>query len=602
MSRARYFVKPLLLLIIIILSAILPNVGAEPNIKSVTHYPENPYSRDEITIFVEVNDTSNITKINVLYCQIEPVYGCYPDILNMTLGENNTYTTIITRDLEGVTLLGINLTLTYNNGSKEYSPIGGEDYHYIDINTTLDGGGSPPCPTESTLAIQVLTMVLIVILGFLIAKHVKRKDKKLPMNKKMQGVIVVIFLLIFISLGVLFLTPGDITKASDFTLTDIDGNTFNLTDFSGQVVILDMMSIPCKGCKFVEEDLKEIYPDYQNEVIFISVDILADDTDQMLRDYREAHNIEWIIARDTDELILKYRSELIPKVIIINADGYATYEGGISDVKTLKGELDKAISGEAEAIAIEEASYVSLAVLAGFAFFFSPCAFPMLPGYLAYYLKKGSEEGGKIPLRRAAMAGIISAAGIIIVSLGIGIVVIFAGTSILEGVTIFGLIVGIILIVLGGLLLTPFQYWKIVRPFQTVWGRLRAMGRKKPKSEGESAGEESTSMGGGSGFYGGLFLYGLGYGAAAAGCTAPIFIAVLIAALGAGLIFGLLVLILYNLVAAILMISITIAIAHFGAGAAQKLSQYTEVIKKVSGVVLILVGVYLLWFYFAASG
>ncbi|UCE36327.1 MAG: redoxin domain-containing protein [Thermoplasmata archaeon] len=576
-------------------------MSAESNIRSVTYYPEKPFSYDEITVYVQVNDTSNITKVNMLYCQIEPEEGCYPDLHNLTLGENNTYSTIITRDLEGVTLLGINITVTYDDGSKEYSPLGGEDYHYIDINTSLEGGEAPPCPTESNLAMQVLIVILVVILVFLVVKHVKRKDKTIPMNKKMQAIILVIFILIFIVMGVLFLSPSEVTEAPGFTLTDIDGNTFNLTDFRGKVVILDMMSIPCKGCKIVEKNLKEIYPDYKDEVVFISVDILVDDTDGMLQDYRDSHNIDWAIARDTDDLILKYRAELIPKIIIINGDGYATFEGEVEDVSTLKKELDDAISGEAEAIAIQEASYVSLAILAGFAFFFSPCAFPMLPGYLAYYLKKGAEEGGKIPLRRAAMAGTISAAGIIIVSLLLGIVVILAGTSILEGVAVFGLIVGIILIVLGGLLLTPFQYWKIIRPIQAFWAKLRSKFQKKSKDGEVSESSDPTTTGGESGFYGGLFLYGLGYGAAAAGCTAPIFIAVLVAALNAGLIFGLSVLILYNLVAAVLMISITIAIAHFGAGAAQKLSQYTEVIKKISGAVLIVVGIYLVWIYVSTA-
>ena len=132
---------------------------------------------------------------------------------------------------------------------------------------------------------QVLIIALIVILVFLLLKHVKRKDKTKPMNKKVQGLIVIIFILIFVIFGVLFLSPSEIKEAPDFTLTDIDGNTFNLTDFRGQVVILDMMSIPCKGCKIVEGDLKEIYPDYQDDVIFISIDILSDDTDDMLRDY-----------------------------------------------------------------------------------------------------------------------------------------------------------------------------------------------------------------------------------------------------------------------------------------------------------------------------
>ncbi|UCG67961.1 MAG: redoxin domain-containing protein [Thermoplasmata archaeon] len=601
MSCIRLLVKTWILLVFIISLVFPPSVTAEPNVKNVIHYPENPFSFDEITVYVELNDTSNITAVKLLYCQIEPVYGCYPDILNLTLGDNNTYSIAITRDLSGVTLLGLNFTVSYIDGSKEFSPIGGQEYHYININTSDDGGTTPPCPTEGNLAMQVLIVILIIILVFLVVKHIKREDKTKPMNKKIQAVILVVFILIFVILAALFLTPGEVKKAPEFTLTDIDGNTFNLTDFRGKVVLLDMMSIPCKGCKIVEKNLKEIYPDFKDEVVFISVDILVDDTDIMLQDYRETHDINWTIARDTDDMILKYSAELIPKIIIINGDGYATFEGEVEEVSTLKKELNDAISGEAEAIAIQEASYVSLAILAGFAFFFSPCAFPMLPGYLAYYLKKGSEEGGKIPLRRAAMAGTISALGIIIVSLILGVVVIFAGTSILEGVAVLGLVVGVILIVLGGLLLTPFQYWKIVRPFQALWAKLRSIGKKKPKEGEVGAAGVSTTPGGGSGFYGGLFLYGLGYGAAAAGCTAPIFIAVLISALSAGLVFGLSVLILYNMVAAVLMISITITIAHFGAGAAQKLSQYTEVIKKISGAVLIVVGIYLLWIYFTTA-
>ena len=599
MNKAGLLKKSLVMLVLIILLIFLPNVSAEPNIKSVTYYPENPFSGDEITVYVEVNDTSNITDVRLLYCQIEPSYLCYPP-LHMTLIDNNTYTINITENLEGITRLGFNITVSYENGSKEYSPKDGT-YHYVNFTGEEP---KPPSPTENTLALQALVVALIVVLIFMITLYIRDRKKAKPINKKIFGALTVVIVVLAGAALTLFLLgqeEGEIKEAPNFTLTDIDGNTFNLTDLRDQVVLLDMMSIPCESCKLVEKDLKDIYPDYKDEVVFISIDILAEDTDEMLRDYRETHEIDWIIAKDTDEVILKYNSQAVPKVVIINATGYATYENsGLTNKGTLKRELDEAIYGEAEAINIQQASYISLAILAGFAFFFSPCAFPMLPGYLAYYLKKGSEEGGKIPLRRAAMAGTISATGIIIVSLGLGIVVIFAGTSILEGVAIFGLIVGIILIVLGVLLLTPFQYWKIVRPFQNLWARLRGMARRKPKVEVESAGEESISAGG-SGFYGGLFLYGLGYGAAAAGCTAPIFIAVLVAALGAGLIFGILVLILYNLVAAVLMISITLAIAYFGAGAAQKLSQYTEVIKKVSGVVLIVVGIYLLWIYFAAS-
>lgn len=596
MSKVVFLKKLRLFFMVVILLTFIPLASAESNIKKVTYSPEIPFPGEKIEVYIEVNDTSNITDVRLQYCQIEPSYLCYPP-LHMTLIDNNTYIVNITENLEGITKLGLNITVTYENGSKEYSPKDGK-YHYVNFTGEEP---KPPSPAENTLALQVFIVALIVVLIFMIILYIRDRKRAKPMNKKVFGALMaVIVVLAGAALTLFFLgqEEGEIKEAPNFTLTDIDGNTFNLTDFRDQVVLLDMMSIPCESCKLVEKDLKDIYPDYKDEVVFISIDILTEDTDEMLQDYRESHKIEWIIARDTDEVILKYNSQAVPKVVIINATGYATYENsGLTNKGTLKRELDEAIYGEAEAINIQQASYISLAILAGFVFFFSPCAFPMLPGYMAFYLKKGAEEGGKIPLRKAAIAGIISAMGIIIVSLVIGIIAIFAGTSILKDVGILGLIVGIILIVLGVLLLTPFQYWKIVRPFQTLLARFRGTGQKK----GEGMTGDSISCGGSSGFYGGLFLYGLGYGAAAAGCTAPIFIAVLVAALSAGLIFGLIVLILYNLVAAILMISITIAIAYFGAGAAQKLSQYTEKIKKISGAVLIVVGIYLIWFYWAAS-
>jgi cytochrome c-type biogenesis protein len=518
----------------------------------------------------------------------------------MSLEENNTYRGTITQDLKGVTKLGYNITVDYMNGTQEFSPKDAE-YHYVNINTSSEDGITQTDPFENTLVMQILIIILVVVLALILAKHFTRKDKTKPMNKKLQVLMVVIFILIFAVLAVLFLNPGEVKEAPDFTLTDIDGNTFNLTDFKGdKVVLLDMMSIPCKGCKLVEADLKEIYPEYSDDVVFISVDVLADDTDEMLQDYRESHGIEWTIARDTDELILKYRAELIPKVIIINKDGFATYETGQTDVDTLKSELDDAISGRARAIALQEASFVSLAILAGVASFFSPCAFPMLPGYIAYYLRKDSEAGGKIPLSKAALSGTVSAAGIILVYIIIGILVVLAGTSIMEYIGIFGLIVGIVLIVLGILMFTPIQYWKIVRPFQNIWKGLRDI-KKTPEKEG-TASEATLSTESESGFYSGLFFYGLGYGAAASGCTAPLFIAVMLAAMVSGsLPLGITILILYTLSAALLMISVTIAIAYFGAGAAQKLSQYTDVIKKVSGAVLVVVGFYLLWIYITTA-
>jgi cytochrome c-type biogenesis protein len=468
----------------------------------------------------------------------------------------------------------------------------------VNINTSLEGDGGEPCPTETTLALQVIILILIVIIVFFIIKHLKRKDKSQPMSKKTFGVLLIVIILLFSILAIYFTDTGEVTKAPEFTLTDIDGNTFNLTDYKGQVVILDMMSIPCTGCKEVEEDLQEIYPEYKDEVVFISIDILREDTNEMLREYRDKKDIDWTVARDTDDIILKYNVDGIPKVVIIDKEGYATYEHrGETHVGTLKDQLDLAIEGRAEAVSIQQASFFSLAIFAGIASFFSPCSFPMLPGYIAYYLKKDSEAGGTIPMRKAAISGTVSAAGIIIVYVTVGIVVLFAGASVIQNIGYFMIVVGVLLIVLGALMFTPLQYWKIVRPFQALWAKIRGLGDKKDASGTDSSTGAAQSEKGEPGFYSGLLLYGLGYGAAASGCTAPLFIAVMSLAIVSGLFMGILILVLYTSAAALLMIGVTVTIAYFGAGAAQKLSKYTEIIKKFSGAVLVIVGIFLIWMF-----
>jgi len=575
-----------------------PVTAAQSNIVSTTHSPEYPFSGEPIAVSLVVNDTSNITSVRLLYCQIEPDYLCYTPSLNMTYIGANTYTVSITEHLEYIDLLGYNITVTYGDGSKEYSPSTGK-YNYVNI--TGEGTTTPPCPTEATLALQVLFVVIVIIILFTIFKQLSAHRKKEPLNKGLMTILVAtIIILSIVAVGLFVWSQGtsEVEEAPNFTLTDIDGNTFSLDDYRGQVVLLDMMSIPCESCKIVEKDLKDIYPEYEDDVVFISIDILADDTDEDLREYRDSHEIDWIIARDTDEVILKYNSQAIPKVVIINKEGFATYENnGLTDKGVLRRELDQAISGEAEAISITQASLFSLAIFAGIASFFSPCAFPMLPAYIAYYLKKDVEAGGKIPMRRAALSGTFSATGIIIVYLIMGVLMVFAGSSIAQYTALFTLIIGIIIIVLGILMFTPLQYWKIVRPFQNMWAGLKGLRRKK-------GAETETSMPGTteSGFYSDLFIYGLGYGAAAAGCTAPLFIAVVLAALAMGsILMGIVILVLYTASAALLMLGVTIAIAKLGASSAQKLSKHTETIKKISGFVLIAAGVYLILFYLAAA-
>jgi cytochrome c-type biogenesis protein len=381
--------------------------------------------------------------------------------------------------------------------------------------------------------------------------------------------------------------------APDFTVTDTDGETFKLSEFRDKkMVLIDVMYEACENCKIVEKSLKNLYPEWKDKVEFISIDSV--DNMDIVRNYKKTHNVPWRMAPDDQNIMLtKYNINSAPTIIIVDIEGYATFkQSAIVAEQEIENQLELAYKGEAQRITISPVSVYALAIFAGVASFFSPCAFPMFPGYMSFYMNKHMESGEKPTGKKAAASGSIAALGIIIVYVISGVLILGGASFVTPYIGALQLLVGIILVILGLLMLTEIQYYSIIRPFQNLFAKLK----QKKEDEDEEVRKEK-------GFYAGLFAYGIGYGSAAAGCTLPVFLGVILAAMTSGtLLNGILVLIIYTAVAAALMVVVTVAVAIVGLPALQKLSQRTNAIKKTSGVVLFLAGLYLTFFWAAAHG
>lgn len=433
--------------------------------------------------------------------------------------------------------------------------------------------------------------------------------------KTRNKIIIVIFIVATIIAGsaaYFLLSQGEITQAPDFTLVDIDGNKFSLSNYTDKIVILDFMFIDCPTCRIAEKSIKEVYPKFEGEIQVISIDVFPDlDSVEALKDHRNESEINfenWTIAQDALQPTGGYVYQLynvheFVTIYIVDKDGYATFyrEGEIYSDE-LEKELNKAILG-AQPILVQQMSMVVIAVIAGIATFFSPCAFPMLPGYMAYFLGLQADQKEKHPgklYRTAVFGGIAGGMGIISVYIVIGILLISLGTLISGYIPLLGPTVGIILIILGILMLTDIQYHRIIRPFQILASKLSRRKKEAKESKEEKDGEADKTKG----YYVKLFRYGVGYGAAAAACVAPLFIVLITTASAASMtgtfLDGLVVLLLYAFVVIGLMVTITVALTIFGQKATQKISKYTELIKKASAIVLIIVGIWLIYFYYAA--
>jgi cytochrome c-type biogenesis protein len=342
------------------------------------------------------------------------------------------------------------------------------------------------------------------------------------------------------------------------------------------------------------------------QVVSIYIEPQYGDSIPALKAYHDKNGITWTMAQDTMSLAVSssYGVSDIPAVFIIDKPGHVVYDvAGVQDSKALQSTISSALAGTATAISIVTVSVFALAAIAGVTTFFSPCAFPMFPGYMGLFLglntreaeTPGSEGASyKGAARRAVYAGSVTAFGMILVFSIVGVALIFAASIVGGYVPFLQIIVGVVLVALGILLLTNLQYWRIVTPLQGLWYRI---GGKRPE-----VALSSPTPSSGKGFYVKLFSYGMGYAAAASGCVFPVILSAIFAGLALGLLSGIINILIFSLTAALLMIVVTVMLAVAGKKYVNQLKALTPVIKKVSAVALIIVGVYLIYFFYTAWG
>jgi peroxiredoxin len=136
-------------------------------------------------------------------------------------------------------------------------------------------------------------------------------------------------------------------KAPNFTLVDINGEQFSLSDHLGKVVLLDFFTTWCGPCIFEIEHLKGLYDEYSPDqfvILSISVDPYTD-TVQGLQSFAQLNEMTWTVARDTDNVAYKYGVSPIPHLVIVDAEGYKRHNHiGLTAESTLGSEIDSLVS------------------------------------------------------------------------------------------------------------------------------------------------------------------------------------------------------------------------------------------------------------------
>ncbi|QGN06667.1 cytochrome C biosynthesis protein [Halorhabdus sp. CBA1104] len=202
---------------------------------------------------------------------------------------------------------------------------------------------------------------------------------------------------------------------------------------------------------------------------------------------------------------------------------------------------------------------VSFAFGAGITTFFAPCAYPLLPGYVGYYLRERPAEA-KSPVTGALLGGVAASVGIVATFAVLGALTATIGQTLTQYVSTLEVGVGLTLVVLGVITLAEWSPgWRVRLP------------QRRATITGFAA-------------FGGL------YAIAATGCLAPVFLGLVSQALTFSVPGTIAVLGAYATGMAVMMIAATVAIAVGVDAGRARLPGVAERASQLAGVVLVIAG------------
>ena len=115
-------------------------------------------------------------------------------------------------------------------------------------------------------------------------------------------------------------------KARDFSVTQVNGNTFQLSEHRGKVVLLNIWATWCAPCREEVPDFVELYSEYRDEglvVLGVSIDKQGE---SVVKPFMEKYEVNYPIVIDKGEILEKYGPTMgIPTTYIIGKEGNLEY-------------------------------------------------------------------------------------------------------------------------------------------------------------------------------------------------------------------------------------------------------------------------------------
>lgn len=144
---------------------------------------------------------------------------------------------------------------------------------------------------------------------------------------------------------------NDPVPAPDLTMTTLDGETINLADQTGKVILVNFWATWCAPCRKEIPDLIDLYDQYRSDGLVIVGVAMDEEGPDVVKPFVEEQSINYPIVIDTSKTVESQFDAMygLPTTYVVNPDGKIVRRIlGIFPVDEMKPELEDMLrSGDA---------------------------------------------------------------------------------------------------------------------------------------------------------------------------------------------------------------------------------------------------------------
>jgi peroxiredoxin len=135
-------------------------------------------------------------------------------------------------------------------------------------------------------------------------------------------------------------TDGEI-QAPDFQLNTLDGQTVCLSDFRGEVVLINFWATWCGPCAYEMPFLQQVYDEWQ-EAGLVLLAVNVGESPEKVAAFMQDHGFSFPVLLDTEGIVAtQYGASSIPTTFLIDENGIAQAVkiGAFQSVEEIEGGL-----------------------------------------------------------------------------------------------------------------------------------------------------------------------------------------------------------------------------------------------------------------------